>query len=503
MPEIHAHHRRQNAVGMKNRIIEKTGILARPRTILFDADHLWARFVGDDAASRAGYEIQHFTDDMELRRCYEYADPGIKALWIIDTPDMYIPQDIARQYYICRLSFQTIFPTLDADALRALPNIDYDLLSTCADIAALRPMTKEATERLCRQGMLSTEYARPYGQGLLSDAVAMAANVESHRDWNAIAQLFGRAAMIQHTIGALDDYEQKRTAIETAFVQWISTHYRMLSGTIDRARPILLSKAADFIRKGNSKIALIVMDGMSFENLYTIQQSLAAARLTLDIQSSFSFFPTVTSVARQSIFSGKLPREHDKPFSLDNEEKQWRAYWQASGYKPAEIYFGKTETPDVPLQAKIAGIVINICDDLMHAELQGLRGMAQRITEWMASGILPNLIRDLLARNFAVYMTSDHGNTSAIAQGRFTKPGLLAEPASRRAVIYKDYADAIELAKFTTMRYDNTYLPDGINTYLFGQDACYGDTGREYITHGGMTLEEAIVPFVRIGAYDG
>lgn len=139
----------------------------------------------------------------------------------------------------------------------------------------------------------------------------------------------------------------------------------------------------------------------------------------------------------------------------------------------------------------------------MHAELQGLRGMAQGITEWMASGILPNLIRDLLARNFAVYMTSDHGNTSAIAQGRFTKPGLLAEPASRRAVIYKDYADAIELAKFTTMRYDNTYLPDGINTYLFGQDACYGDTGREYITHGGMTLEEAIVPFVRIGAYDG
>ena len=65
---------------MKNRIIEKTGILARPRTILFDADHLWARFVGDDAASRAGYEIQHFTDDMELRRCYEYADPGTKEI---------------------------------------------------------------------------------------------------------------------------------------------------------------------------------------------------------------------------------------------------------------------------------------------------------------------------------------------------------------------------------------------------------------------------------------
>ena len=138
----------------------------------------------------------------------------------------------------------------------------------------------------------------------------------------------------------------------------------------------------------------------------------------------------------------------------------------------------------------------------MHAELQGLRGMAQGIDEWMNAGTLTSLIRELQSRGFTIYMTSDHGNTSAIAQGRFTKPGLLAEPASRRAVMYKDFADAIELAKFTTVRYDNTYLPDGINTYLFEPDACYGDKGREYITHGGMTLEEAVVPFVRIGEYN-
>lgn len=488
---------------MRDRIIDKTGILARPHTILFDEDMLWSHYVGDDAAIRASYNVQHFTDDMELRRCYEYANAGEKTVWIIDNPNMYIPQDIARQCYICRLTFKTIFPTLDADALRELPNIDYDLLNTCVDVAVLRPMNRDATKRLCQQIIYSDEYIRPYGQRLLEKAVTMAQNADGHRDWDMIAQHYGRAAMIHHSITAIEDFVPMRASIEDSFTQWIGAHYKMLSGTIDRARPILLNKAADFIRKGNKKIALIVMDGMSFENFFTMQRSMETERLSFDIHSSFSFFPTVTSVARQSIFSGKMPREHDKPFSLENEEKQWRQYWKAAGYKDNEIFYGKSETPDIPPQTKIAGIIINICDDLMHAELQGLRGMAQGIDEWMKGGTMIALIQRLLSGGFAVYITSDHGNTSAIAQGRFTKPGLLAEPASRRAVIYKEFADAIELAKFATVRYDNTYLPDGINTYLFGQDVCYGDTGREYITHGGMTLEESIVPFVRIGEYNG
>ena len=132
----------------------------------------------------------------------------------------------------------------------------------------------------------------------------------------------------------------------------------MLSGTVDLSRPILLNKVPDFIRKGNSKVALILMDGMSFENLNIILRRMAADRISFNIQSSFSFFPTVTSVARQSVFSGKLPREHEKPFSLDNEEKQWRAYWRSQGYKDNEIAYIKEKKPDVPPQAKIAAIRI-------------------------------------------------------------------------------------------------------------------------------------------------
>ena len=129
--------------------------------------------MGDEAATRAAYNVQHFTDDMELRRCYEYTDPGEKTVWIIDELSMYIPEDIARHYYICRLSYDVIFPTLDAEALRGLPNIDYDLLSSCVEIAALQPMNKDATMRLCQQTIITEDYSQPYGQRLLGQAVAM------------------------------------------------------------------------------------------------------------------------------------------------------------------------------------------------------------------------------------------------------------------------------------------------------------------------------------------
>ncbi len=96
----------------------------------------------------------------------------------------------------------------------------------------------------------------------------------------------------------------------------------MLSGTVDRKRPVLLSKTADFIRRAADKVALVVMDGMSFDNLFTIQREFADRDFSFSTNASFSFFPTVTAVARQSVFSGKLPSEHAKPFSLDNEERQ-------------------------------------------------------------------------------------------------------------------------------------------------------------------------------------
>ncbi len=491
---------------MQKRIFSRTGILRMNQSILLDADSLWQRFGCEEKAVAEGFEVVHFDDDMKLRRYYEFEcqdQPDTRRILVIDRAALYIPIDIAKQYPVIRLSLQGLFPTMDCDVLAKLPGLDFDHLAFIADQLPLQKRDKQQTWKFCTEDLRTTAYAEPYANALLDEAVSLAETAVSHRDWTPVAIRYGKAAMFQHSGIALRGFYKKQQQIEAAFVKWIEAKYGMLSGVVDRKRPVLLSKVNDFIRKGNDKIALIVMDGMSFENFFTIQRMLEHEPFTYDVQASFSFFPTVTSVARQSIFSGKLPQEHSKPFSLENEEKQWFAYWREHGYRDQEIAFFKEEEPEIPIQTKVVGIVVNICDDLMHDELQGLSGLQQGVENWAKNMHLVKLLQKLQDRGFAIYMTADHGNTSAVAEGRFVKPGVLAEPASRRAVIYQSFADAIELDKFTTERYSGTYLPEGYTAYLFDAGTSYGDRGKEYITHGGMTLEEAVVPFVRIGAYHG
>ena len=491
---------------MQKRIFSRTGILRMNHSILLDMDSLWQRFDCEEKAIAEGFDVVHFDDDMKLRRYYEFEcqdQPDARRILVIDRGALYVPIDIARQYPVVRLSLQGLFPTMDCDVLSELPGLDFDHLAFIADQLPLQKMDKQQTWKFCTESLRTTAYAEPYANALLDEAVSLAEAAVSHRDWTPVAISYGKAAMFQHSGIALRGFYKKQQQIESAFVKWIEAKYGMLSGVVDRKRPVLLSKVNDFIRKGNDKIALIVMDGMSFENFFTIQRMLEHEPFTYDVQASFSFFPTVTSVARQSIFSGKLPQEHSKPFSLENEEKQWFAYWREHGYRDQEIAFFKEEEPEIPIQTKVVGIVVNICDDLMHDELQGLSGLQQGVENWAKNMHLVKLLLNLQERGFAIYMTADHGNTSAVAEGRFVKPGVLAEPASRRAVIYQSFADAIELDKFTTERYSGTYLPEGYTAYLFDAGTSYGDRGKEYITHGGMTLEEAVVPFVRIGAYHG
>jgi pglZ domain protein len=491
---------------MQQRILSVSGVLRMTRAIVIDQDGLWRRYECDAVASAKGFDVQHFTDDMKLRLYYEtelQVDPQARRILVVDHAAFRVPYDIAKAIQIVTVSMESIFPMLDADTLRSLPSLDLDHLACIADMLPLARQSKQETLAYCTKGMYQGRFASAYGDAELNKAVELAHSAESHRDWTPVAKAFGKASMIHHGFCELKAFAGKQALIEDDFLAWLDQKYAKLYNTVDTKRPVLLSKVNDFMRKGNQKIALILMDGMSFENFFTIQRMLAQEPFLFDVESSFSFFPTVTSVARQSVFSGKLPMEHVKPFSLENEEKQWRDYWKEHGYRDQDIAFFKSETPDIPLQAKVVGIVINICDDLMHDELQGLTGLQQGIENWVRNKHLVQLLKTLLDRDFAVFMTADHGNTSAIAQGRFQKPGILAEPASRRAVIYQSYADAIELDKFPTSRYSGAYLPEGYTAYEFRECSCYGDKGKEYITHGGMTLEEALVPFIRIGEANG
>ncbi len=491
---------------MRDRILEKAGVLTQMQSIVCDVDALWRRFDCDRTAKQRGYDVLHISDEMQLRQYYEYqvaASDDMPRILVIDNPELYVPFDIRRRFFVLKLSYETVFPGLSAVALRKVPNIDWDLLAFWESHTFHEALNEVETTDYCTGKIYSGACAEEYAGTLLEASSANAKTASGHREWFSIAQAFGKASAL-HAMGIpIANWDEQRHRIETEFAKWIAEKYSLASGTVDREQPVLLSHVADFVRRKASKVALIVMDGMSFSDFFTIQRALSRAPLTFDVAGTLSFFPTVTAVARQSIFSGKTPREHEKPFSLEREEKQWLEYWRNYGLKDSQVFFQKGLVNDVPVTATVCGIVINIVDDLMHAELQGLSGMQQGLTAWVKTGKLQAMLQMLVDRGYSVFMTSDHGNTSAIAQGRYANAGVVAEPASRRAILYDSSFDARELDKFTHFRYAGTYLPEGYTAYLFEDGTCYGEKGKEYITHGGMTIEEAVVPFVRIGEWHG
>jgi hypothetical protein len=482
---------------LRDSLLEKSGLQWADRVIIYDEDGLAARIAafGDDK-----HVFQWVSSAEELRYIYErdYRNSETQAVLIIPSTSIRIPFDIMRRFTISRLGLDVVFSQLDAGTLRAAGNIDFDYLSVAVQNLNGRRLTAKQTKIFYTSEMFNQETVDAYS-AVAEQTLKSVASCNTYRDWMPVIDLLSKLMLLRDKGFTVADFQNTYDTVNTAFCAWTAQRYASLATSADVSQPVMLHHVPDFVRRASQKPAVIVIDGMSFVDWQLIREYLADAPWELTATAAFSFLPSVTSIARQSLFSGTVPAQNAKPFSLADEEKQWRSYWTEHGLREDEVFFGKTETPDIPYKIKAAGVVVNFIDDLMHRQLQGTPGMAVDIAAWLKSGSLRRLIDNLLKSGFDVFITADHGHSEAIGKGRFSKPGLLTEDASRRAVIYKDFAGAEELDKFNVIEYAGTYMPKTYRYFLFANGECIGDYGNKYITHGGDSIEELLVPFVRIG----
>lgn len=487
---------------LRDLLIEKSGLYWADRVIIYDEDALVAccAAFGDDK-----HVFQWINSSEELRYIYErdYRNSETKVVLIISSSSICVPFDIMRSFMILRLGLDEVFPQLDVATLRAAGNIDYDYLSVAVQSLNGRRLTSNQTKGFYMSEMFNQETVDAYSAAVKQILRLYAASCEKYHDWMPVINLLSKLMLLRDKEFVVDDFQNTYDTVDTAFRAWTAQKYASLATSADVNQPVMLHHIPDFVRRASKKPAVIVIDGMSFVDWQLIQEYLTDASWELTTTVAFSFLPSVTSIARQSLFSGAVPAQNVNPFSLVDEEKQWRQYWAERGLRDDEVFFGKTETPKIPQKVKAAGIVVNFIDDLMHRQLQGTLGMAVDIAAWLKSGSLRRLIENLFKSGFDVYITADHGHSEATGMGRFAKPGLLTEDVSRRAVIYKDFAGAEELDKFNVTEYAGTYMPKNYRYFLFAKGECIGDRGKKYITHGGDSIEELLVPFVRIGEKNG
>ena len=127
-----------------------------------------------------------------------------------------------------------------------------------------------------------------------------------------------------------------------------------------------------------------------------IKNYLKAKRVAFEERATFAWIPTLTSVCRQALFSGRLPLYfQDSINTTAKEEKQWQNFWDE---RRRVLYLkGLGSSWDADLEqldpeAEVLGLVVKTVDEIMHGMKLGTRGMHQQIQLWLEGGYLLNLI---------------------------------------------------------------------------------------------------------------
>ena len=148
---------------------------------------------------------------------------------------------------------------------------------------------------------------------------------------------------------------------------------------------------------------------------------------------------------------------------------------------------------------RVAGIVVDMVDEIVHCAVLGKRGIAAQIESWCESGFVEQLFSLLLDNGFHVYLTANHGNVEAVGQGR-PRQGVAAEMRGERVRTYHSETLAAESAASNpnSYRLEIAGLPANFLALFAGERTAFMLQGEQAVVHGGISIEELMVPFVKV-----
>lgn len=344
----------------------------------------------------------------------------------------------------------------------------------------------------------------------------------SYRDWANLSRRFGEVLARFHALdtvraeGLKTAIAELQTTTDERLRQWVTKHYADLPSLPVAKGPVMVHHVPRFLSMrrgaGEAKIALLVFDGLAVDQWVQIREALAkrVPKIGFEESACFAWLPTLTSVSRQALFSGLKPREFAETIeSTSPESTQWSRFWQDQGLRANEVMYRKgIKRTDqlVELVAaisapsiRVAGIVVDTVDEIVHGAVLGKRGIAAQIESWCESGFVDQLFSQLLDKGFYVYLTADHGNVEAVGQGR-PNQGVASELRGERVRTYRSESLVSEssAANSNTFRLDVAGLPTNFMALFAGGRSAFMQQGEPAVVHGGISVEELMVPFVKI-----
>lgn len=307
-----------------------------------------------------------------------------------------------------------------------------------------------------------------------------------------------------------------RQELNTKFAIWLNTN---LAGLINLppAQPVMMHHIArrlarELERSNEGRVALVVIDGLSLDQWITVRKVLTEQLYDLVFEESaiFAWVPTTTSVSRQAIFSGKAPIFF--PQSIHNthsESNLWSQFWENQGVSRLDIVYQRSlrdgnpvedlEKMIHPKKTKVAGLVVDKVDKIMHGMQLGASGMHNQIAQWMQTGYLSGLVNHLLDYGFQIWLTSDHGNIECTGIGNPLE-GAIADTRGERVRVYPttELRDRVAHSFPSARNWKPVGLPADYFPLVISANDAFVTVGETIVGHGGIAIEEVIVPLIKI-----
>lgn len=326
-------------------------------------------------------------------------------------------------------------------------------------------------------------------------------NIEDKpQEWFELIQILARAKLMTLKCESKElhtQFQSIETRINERFQLFVESNFNSLITRSGSKHPFIVTRILEYIRyQANKKKALIVIDGMSYWQWLELSEAIKIEIKDIENKATLAFIPTITAWSRQAIFKGDVPNLDE---SNTREQKDFVSFWKKYNYTEHEIGFYKVginaNSEEIKSDKTIVGIIINDLDEIMHGTLMGNEQLYQSTKQWIASGMLVQLILKLKQEGFKVFLTTDHGNVEAdgIKSLKMNeKFGALSR--SRRHIRFSNET----LKKdFLNRNSSFSFGIDGLSVYLKDKSAFVPENER-LITHGGSHFWEVIIPFIEI-----
>ena len=347
-----------------------------------------------------------------------------------------------------------------------------------------------------------------------------------HTDWFHFARGWAELKVISNRDCEVSEehetwIEDLTRMVDERFLAWIRRRYASLI-QLPPDPPVMVHHIPRFLAnsllspnqsslQSPPRLALLVIDGLALDQWLVVREALATRQPALRFreQAVFAWIPSLTSVSRQATFAGKAPIFFPNSIqTTDKEPALWAQFWADHGLTPNEVVYlkglgdGGLESLSEALsrpKARVVGLVVDKIDKIMHGMEMGTAGMHNQVCQWAKQPYLNTLLDLLLDRGFRVYLTSDHGNIEAEGCGRPSE-GAIADLRGERVRIYPDAALRTKVKERfpDALEWGTAGLPEDYLALLAPYRQAFVQEKQRIVSHGGISVEELIVPLIQI-----